>query len=154
MGREGQLIKELARAVPSAVGRRKAGRSSGARVSLGIGDDAAVVVPGRKADLVVTCDAFCDGIHFLVDRHPPDSVGYKSLARATSDIAAMGATPRFFLLTLAIPQRLTDQWLTRFLQGMRRAARQLGVVLIGGDTTQSSSVSVNITVLGEVPPGR
>ncbi len=154
MGREGQLIKELARAVPSAVGWRKAGRSSGARVSLGIGDDAAVVVPGRKADLVVTCDAFCDGIHFLADRHPPDSVGYKSLARATSDIAAMGAAPRFFLLALGLPQRFTHEWLSGFLRGTRRAAKQLGVVLIGGDTTRSPLVSISITVLGEVAPGQ
>lgn len=157
MGREDQLIKQLALAVPSMTGAHTAGRSRHTGVRLGIGDDAAVIVPGRNTDLVVTCDAFLEGVHFLADRHPPDSVGYKSLARATSDIAAMGAMPRLFLLTLALPQDRTGQWLTGtsgFLQGMRRAARQLGVRLIGGDTTQFPFVSISITVLGEVAPSR
>jgi thiamine-monophosphate kinase len=155
MGREDQLIKQLALAVPSATGsRRAARRSPRAGIRLGIGDDAAVIVPGRSADVVVTCDAFLEGVHFLADRHPPDSVGYKPLARATSDVAAMGATPRFFLLTLAMPQRLTNQWLKWFLQGMRRAARELGLTLIGGDTTRFPSVAISITVMGEVAPGR
>ncbi|MGC2330264.1 MAG: thiamine-phosphate kinase [Candidatus Acidiferrales bacterium] len=154
MGREDQLIKKLALAVPSEIGSRARRRLPRASVRLGIGDDAAVVVPGRKADLVMTCDAFLEGVHFLSDRHPPESVGYKSLGRAASDIAAMGATPRFFLLALALPQHLTGRWLGRLLGGMRRAARQLGVRLIGGDTTRFPSVSIGITVFGEVAPGR
>jgi thiamine-monophosphate kinase len=154
MGREDQLIKELALTVPSRIGARAAGLSPRAGVRLGIGDDAAVIVPGRRADLVVTCDAFLGGVHFLADRHPADSVGYKSLARATSDIAAMGATPRFFLLTLAPPQGRTGEWLRGFLGGMRRAARHLGVRLIGGDTTRYPSISISITVFGEIAAGR
>ena len=102
----------------------------------------------------MTCDAFLEGVHFLADRHPADSVGYKSLARAASDIAAMGATPRFFLLTLALPQSRTGEWLSGFLRGMRRAARELGVRLIGGDTTRYPSISISITVFGEVASGR
>lgn len=154
MGREDQLIKELALGVPSAAGRRERMRSSRPGVWLGIGDDAAVLVPRRDADLVVTCDAFLEGVHFLAARHPADAVGYKALARATSDIAAMGAAARFFLLTLAIPQRLTNDWLRGFLRGLRRAANDLGATLIGGDTTRSSSVAISITVLGEVAHGR
>jgi len=154
MGREDQLIKELALAVPSEVGAHVIGRSFRSRVRLGIGDDAAVVVPGRNTDFVVTCDAFLEGVHFLADRHPPDSVGYKSLARATSDIAAMGATPRFFLLALALPQDRTGKWLGGFLRGIGRAARELGVRLIGGDTTRFPSISIGITVFGEATPGR
>ena len=154
MGGEDQLIRKLALVVPSETGPRAVGHSRRASTRLGIGDDAAVIMPGRHADLIVTCDAFLAGVHFLVDRHPPDSVGYKSLARATSDVAAMGATPRYFLLTLALPQNMAGQWLSGFLRGMRRAARQLGLQLIGGDTTRSSSVSIGITVLGEIAPGR
>jgi thiamine-monophosphate kinase len=152
MGREDQLIKELALAVPSEVGTCKAGRSRRGEVRLGIGDDAAVVVPGRNTDLVVTCDTFLEDVHFLADRHPAESVGYKSLARATSDVAAMGASPRFFLLTLALPQGRTDKWLSGFSRGMRRAAQQLGVLLIGGDTTRYRSVAITITVFGEAAP--
>jgi thiamine-monophosphate kinase len=154
MGGEDQLIKELALGVPSRTGSLRGGRSPRAGVCLGIGDDAAVLVPSRNSELVVTCDAFLEGVHFLADRHPPESVGYKSLARATSDIAAMGATPRFFLLALALPPERTGRWLRGFLRGMRRAARQLGLQLIGGDTTRSPSVSIAITVLGEVVHGR
>jgi thiamine-monophosphate kinase len=101
----------------------------------------------------LTCDAFLEGVHFLARTHPPDSVGYKSLARATSDIAAMGATPRFFLLTLALPHKRTGRWLGEFLRGMGRAARSLGMRLIGGDTTKSAEVAISITVVGEVGAG-
>lgn len=65
----------------------------------------------------------------------------------------MGATPRFFLLTLAILARRTGTWLTDFLRGMTRAARAMNMVLIGGDTTKSDSVSVSITVIGEIARG-
>lgn len=154
MGREDQLIKELALGVPSATGTRRAPRQPRrAEVRLGIGDDAALIVPGRAADVIVTCDAFLEGVHFLIDRHPPDSVGYKALARATSDVAAMGGTPRFFLLTLAIPQALTGKWIRGFRGGVARASRELGLALIGGDTTRFASVAISITVFGQVAPG-
>src|SRR5271156_3256850 len=120
---------------------------------LGIGDDAAILAPGRNVEWVLSCDAFLDGVHFLAKSYPPDSVGYKSLVRAASDLAAMGAEPRLFLLTLALPARLTGAWLDRFLRGMGRAARLLGIRLAGGDTTKSATGSITITVLGEVARG-
>ncbi len=155
MGREDQLIKQLALAVPSATGSRTAARrSSRAGVSLGIGDDAAVIVPGRNADIIVTCDAFLERVHFLADRHPPDSVGYKSLARATSDLAAMGATPRFFLLTLALPQHLTGQWLRGFLRGHAPGGTRAWTDADRRRYDPVPSVAISITVMGEVAPGR
>ncbi len=147
MNAEDQLIKRISRSVPS-----QSGRASGG-LRLGIGDDAAVIRPVRGTELVLTCDAFLEGVHFLARTHPPDSVGYKSLARATSDIAAMGATPRFFLLTLALPHKRTGRWLDQFLRGMGRAARSLGMRLNGGDTTKSGEVTISITVVGEVDTG-
>ncbi len=148
MNGEDQLIKRISRSVPSQTGRASGG------LRLGIGDDAAVIRPVRGSELVLTCDAFLEGVHFLAGTHIPDSVGYKCLARATSDVAAMGATPRFFLLTLALPHKRTGRWLDEFLRGMGRAARWLGVRLIGGDTTKSAEVAISITVLGEVGLGR
>jgi len=152
MNAEDQLIKRIARGVPS-----QTGRGSGA-LRLGIGDDAAVIRPVRGTELVLTCDAFLEGVHFLAGTHPPDSIGYKSLARATSDLAAMGATPRFFLLTLALPRERTGRWLDEFLRGMGRAARWLGMRLVlrlmGGDTTKSAEVAISITVVGEVDSGQ
>jgi thiamine-monophosphate kinase len=124
------------------------------RLRLGIGDDAAIIAVSRRSDWVLSCDAFLEGVHFLTNVHPADSIGYKSLVRAASDLAAMGATPRLFLMTLALPSARTGAWLDQFLRGMGRAARMLGIRLAGGDTSQSVTISISITVLGETPPGR
>jgi thiamine-monophosphate kinase len=153
MEAEDQLIDRIAKALPFA-GPGRFGAALRSLVKLGIGDDAAILTPRAGSDWILTCDAFIEGVHFLRDLHPADSVGYKSLARATSDIAAMGGLPRAFLLTLALPEALTGLWLDRFLAGMKRAARILGVRLIGGDTTKSPQVFISITVLGEAPRGR
>src|SRR5258708_7174566 len=123
-------------------------------LGVGVGDDAAILRPASGAELLVTCDAFLEGVHFFAEAHPPDVVGYKALARAVSDIAAMGGAPRGFLLGLALPGLKTGRWLTGFLSGMQRAARQFGAVLAGGDTTRHARVLVQITVLGEVAVGK
>ncbi|MGD0403892.1 MAG: thiamine-phosphate kinase [Candidatus Acidiferrales bacterium] len=149
MDRESKLVAKIARAFPSHAGGRR-----DPTLRLGIGDDAAVIASRAHHDWVLSCDAFLEGVHFLAKTHPPDSVGYKSLVRATSDLAAMGANPRFFLLTLAIPAGRTGTWLDGFLRGMSRAARAMNMVLLGGDTTKSRTVSISITVLGEIPRGR
>jgi thiamine-monophosphate kinase len=127
-------------------------RSSGVR--LGIGDDAAVFRGSKGFDQILSCDWFLEGTHFLRDRHPPDAVGWKCLARALSDIAAMGGVPRCFLLSLALPASHTGRWLDGFLQGLRRAAKRLGCALAGGDTTQRADILINVTVVGEVRTGR
>jgi thiamine-monophosphate kinase len=149
MDRESKLVAKIARAFPSRAGGRR-----DAALRLGIGDDAAVIASRANHDWVLSCDAFIEGVHFLAKTHPPDSVGFKSLVRATSDLAAMGATPRFFLLSLAIPASRTGTWLNGFLRGMARAARAMNMVLLGGDTTKNSAVSISITVLGEITRGR
>src|SRR6267378_2081298 len=135
MDGEDQLVQRTGRAIPSL---------SGGTLRLGIGDDAALIAPTGRLEWVLSCDQFLEGVHFLADSHPPDSVGYKALARATSDIAAMAATPRLFLLTLALPSDKTGAWLNAFLRGMGRAARQMGLRLAGGDTTRSAKVSISI----------
>jgi thiamine-monophosphate kinase len=150
---EAKLIERIARAVPSIKGLGRSTRSNG-RVCLGIGDDAAVARPDGRTEWVLSCDAFLEGVHFFAARHPADSVGFKSLVRAASDLAAMGARPKSFLLTLALPSSRTGKWLDEFLQGMGRAARLLGVRLAGGDTTKNPTVSISITVVGEVGRGR
>ena len=146
---EAKLIARIKRAL-SASG----GRAGAPGLRMGIGDDAAILrLPGR-ADWVVSCDAFLEGVHFLAGVHPAESAGYKALARATSDLAAMGATPRFFLLSLALPAQRTGAWLDHLLVGMKRAARHLGLQLVGGDTSRYPLVVINITVLGEIERGR
>jgi len=152
LNQEGRLIERIAKAVPSVRGARH-GAQTQTGMRLGIGDDAAVLAAGRRDEWVLSCDALVDGIHFRAESYPPDSVGYKALARATSDLAAMGAEARFFLLTLALPSGFRGEWLDRFLRGMGRAAREFGMRLAGGDTTRSDRVSMSITVIGEVGRG-
>src|SRR5258708_24733036 len=134
-------------------GRELRSRTS-AVLRVGIGDDAAVVRPKEGVEWVLTTDAFLENVHFLRRLHPPEAVGYKALARATSDLAAMGARPRYFLLSLALPPSCTGKWFDRFLEGMSRAARTFGLVLAGGDTTKNPLAAINLTVIGEVPPGQ
>ncbi len=132
----------------------KPARLSAAGVHLGIGDDAALFKPRAGHQMILTCDWSLEGTHFLRDRHPADAVGWKSLARAVSDIAAMGGTPRCFLLSLALPSTHTRRWLTEFLGGLRRAARAFHCELAGGDTTRRNQILISITVVGEILPKR
>ena len=141
---EDQLIERVCRKFPSITDGLRAG----------IGDDAAVIRPAGRAEWVVTTDAFLENVHFLRRVHPPKAVGYKALARATSDLAAMGARSLYFLLTLALPLSCTKKWLDEFLDGMALAARRFGLILVGGDTTKYPSVVVSLTVIGEINPGR
>jgi thiamine-monophosphate kinase len=123
------------------------------QLARGIGDDAALFRPTPGHEIILTCDWFLEGTHFLVDRHPPDSVGWKCLARAVSDIAAMGGVPRCFLLSLAIPGTRTGNWMNGFLRGLNRAARIFHCPLAGGDTTERKQILINVTVIGEVRNG-
>lgn len=119
---------------------------------LGMGDDAALWRPRPGFETILTTDWFLEGSHFLRRQHPPDSVGWKCLARAVSDIAAMGGAPRCFLLSLALPGSLAESWLDGFLVGLRRAARSLDCPLAGGDTTRRDEILINVTVIGEARP--
>jgi thiamine-monophosphate kinase len=127
---------------------------SSSGLALAVGDDAAILRPRPGYETVLTCDWFLEGAHFLLDRHPADSIGWKCLARAMSDLAAMGARPRCFLLSLAVPAARAGNWLDRFLSGLGSAARRLGCPAAGGDTTRSDLVAINMTVVGECRRGR
>ncbi len=122
-------------------------------VPLGIGDDAALFAARPGCQTILTCDWFLEGTHFLRRKHPADAVGWKCLARAISDVAAMGGEPRCFLLSLALPQTHAGRWLDEFLRGLRRAALRLGCPLVGGDTTRRREILINVTVIGEVRRG-
>jgi thiamine-monophosphate kinase len=149
---EDKLIARLAQRISAGCGG--SGTAPRTEVRLGIGDDAAILRQSSKLEWVVSCDSSLEGVHFLHDSHPPESIGYKSLARAVSDLAAMGSRPRYFLLALALPAAKTGRWLDRFATGMAKAARELNIRLIGGDTSKNQNVMISITVLGEVAPGQ
>jgi thiamine-monophosphate kinase len=157
-GSENDVLERISRAfggTDSPKGSHGSRTQAGSRfLSLGIGDDAALVSATPGYEIVLTCDWFLEGTHFLRDKHPADAVGWKCLARAVSDIAAMGAVPRCFLLSLALPRELAGSWLDDFLGGLRWAAKRFGCSLAGGDTTERRKVLINVTVVGEVKRGR
>jgi thiamine-monophosphate kinase len=142
---ENSILQFIARAQarPATARARRSG------LHVGIGDDAALWQPRAGYEAILTCDWFLEGTHFLEDRHPPRSVGWKCLARAVSDIAAMGGEPRCFLLSLALPKSRTEKWLASFLEGLRDASYALNCPMAGGDTTQREQVLINVTVIGE-----
>jgi len=123
----------------------------------GIGDDAAVIRPRTGTEWVFSCDQFLENVHFLTAAHPPEAIGYKALARATSDLGAMGARPRFFLLSMSLPSARSGNWLDRMTRGISRAARRFGLTLAGGDTarspTSNPAVALNLMVIGEIARG-
>lgn len=153
-----KFAKHLAQAEAAIVERieRTAAQVETGRASLQVrlGDDAALWRPKSGYETILTCDWFLDGTHFLRDKHPADAVGWKCLARALSDVAAMGGAPRCFLLSLALPSTHKGFWLDQFLRGLGRAARRFDCVLAGGDTTRRRDILINVMVVGEVGTGK
>ncbi|MHB8269051.1 thiamine-phosphate kinase [Bradyrhizobium sp.] len=115
-------------------------------------DDAAIL--GSSADdLVVTTDAIVEGVHFLAD-DPPDTIARKALRVNLSDLAAKGATPAGFVLTLAL-RAPDDAWLTPFARGLGEDAAHFQCPLLGGDTVSTPGpLMISITAFGRVPPGK
>jgi len=145
--------KENEDALVARIARALAGTKPSA-LDCGLGDDAALWRPTPGRQLILTCDWFLEGSHFLRHKHPADAVGWKCLARATSDIAAMGGQPRCFLLSLALPGALAGRWLNQFLSGLKRASQALHCECAGGDTTWENKVLIGVTVIGEVRRAR
>jgi thiamine-monophosphate kinase len=128
--------------------------TAGRSLTLEMGDDAALFRPKVGFETILTCDWFLEGTHFLRAKHPPDSVGWKCLVRAISDVAAMGGVPRCFLFSLALPESHTGRWLDALLGGLRRASRKFACTLAGGDTTRRREILINVTIVGEVRDAR
>ena len=119
----------------------------------GLRDDAASLTPSAGHDLVLTTDAIVAGIHYFPD-DPSASIARKALGVNLSDLAAKGAAPRGFLLTLALPDDWTEDWLARFSEGLREASSAHRCPLLGGDTVRTSGpMTISVTALGEVPAG-
>ena len=120
--------------------------------AFGLIDDAAVL-KAQGEDIVVTTDAVVEGVHFLAD-DPPDSIARKALRVNLSDLAAKGATPAGFVLTLAL-RTADDAWLTPFAHGLGEDAVHFGCPLLGGDTVSTPGpLMISITAFGRVPAGR
>ena len=118
---------------------------------LSIGDDAAVVEVPQGFQQVVSMDTLISGVHFAADTSPAD-IAHKALAVNLSDLAAMAATPDWFLLSISLPQVDAD-WLRQFANGLKHTAERFALQLIGGDTCRGH-LSISIQIAGLVPAGR
>jgi len=120
--------------------------------ALDLTDDAAIL-KALGEDIVVTTDAIVEGVHFLPN-DPPDTVAQKALRVNLSDLAAKGATPAGFVLTLAL-RTVDEAWLTPFARGLEADAGRFGCPLLGGDTVSTPGpLMVSITAFGRVAPGK
>jgi len=129
-------------------------RSHGGRYDLGIGDDAARLRPRPGCDWITSTDAMVESVHFRWHTTDPASLGCKALAVNLSDLAAMGAEPRGFLLTWGLPSDAQPERLSGLLSGLLAESRRTKCPLLGGDTVRSSEWWISITVFGEAPRGR
>jgi thiamine-monophosphate kinase len=118
---------------------------------LGPGDDCALLAPSPGMALAITTDMLVAGVHFLPDTDP-QQLGWKTLAVNLSDLAAMGAKPRWVLLAGSLPEA-NEAWIAAFADGLFACAKRYGVDLVGGDTTRGP-LNLCLTALGEVPTGR
>jgi thiamine-monophosphate kinase len=118
---------------------------------LGVGDDAALLAITPGMELAVSTDMLVAGTHFLPDTDPR-KLGWKTLAVNLSDLAAMGALPRWATLSIALPAA-DEAWLAAFADGLFKCADEFGVELVGGDTTRGP-LSMSISILGEASPGQ
>ena len=123
----------------------------GPRVLCGIGDDTAVVRFNTGGSLLLTTDLLAEGIHFRRDTASFEDIGYKAAVANLSDIAAMGGTPQYMLVALAIPPNCTGTNIERLYKGLMEACRPYGVELVGGDTSASAQgLFIAITLTGHV----
>jgi thiamine-monophosphate kinase len=121
---------------------------------IGIGDDAAVVDLPDGFSTVVCSDLLAENTHFRRSTHPPDSVGFKAIAVNVSDIGAMGGTPAYCLVSLALPAGLEASWFDGFADGVRKACSAFKVSLIGGDTSEAECIFVDVCVIGQIRPNK
>jgi len=121
--------------------------------ALGLSDDAAFIKPPSGCDLVLKTDAIVGGVHFFAE-DAADMIARKALRVNLSDLAAKGARPLGFLISLALPKDIGEDWLTSFARGLRADAETYGCPLFGGDTDRTPGpITVAVSMFGSVPEG-
>lgn len=123
-------------------------------IRIGVGDDAAVIVPSPGMELLFTADALVEGAHFKSGLISPFQLGRKAATVNISDIAAMGGVPKYLLATVAVPASQADAWIQEFSNGMESLAGEFGVTIVGGDLSHSPhGIFLSLTLVGEVEAG-
>ena len=118
-----------------------------------VGDDAAVVEPGEH-HAILTADMLVEGVHFRRDAISAHDLGRKALTVNVSDVAAMGGSPRYGLASVGLPPSVESPWIVELYGGMREAADDYGMTVVGGDTNRAGGLVVSVAVYGEVAKGR
>ncbi|VAX17268.1 Thiamine-monophosphate kinase [hydrothermal vent metagenome] len=119
----------------------------------GIGDDCAVIAPTLGCEVVVTTDTLVEGVHFRCDLSPARLIGEKSAAVNLSDVAAMGAKPKFCFLSLTLTNKIDGRWVASYLAGFEKTVKKHGVALAGGNVAMAGrDLSFTVTLMGEVKP--
>ena len=145
---------EQSAALPAEFRRIACLRRLAAPGALDLLDDAAVFTPPAGRQLVVSADTIVEGVHFLPD-DPVETLGRKLLRVNLSDMAAMGASPLHYLLTVSVPHTTGDAWFAAFASGLARDQAAFGVSLLGGDTTSTPGpITLSATIIGQVAPGQ
>lgn len=122
-------------------------------VVVAVGDDAAVVEPGRHHG-VLTADMLVEGVHFELGATSPHDLGFKAVSVNVSDVAAMGGSPRYGLVCLGLSESIETAWVIELYGGMRAAADEYAMAIVGGDTSRADRAVISVTVYGEVAEGR
>lgn len=138
MWNEFQLIDRL----------RKNNLSSLSSALLSIGDDGAVIAP-PKNNLIFTCDTQVEGVHFKRNYMTPQQIGERAVAVAISDLAAMGAVPRFLLTTLFLPPKLQRTYVYNLSKGLTKASKNHNAQIVGGNITKSPVLAIDVFAVGE-----
>jgi thiamine-monophosphate kinase len=120
----------------------------------GIGDDCAICRPRAGEDLLFTTDLFIEDVHFHRRDHDARALGRRALARSLSDIAAMGGTPRFCLVSLALPPWADEKWFAGFYRGLKGLAADTGTLVAGGDLSHAPQLVCDVMVCGSVATGK
>lgn len=118
--------------------------------SQGIGDDCAVIPLGNGSSLVVTTDMLVEDVHFIQQQISAENLGHKALAVNLSDVAAMGARPVGSFLSIGLPKHLDEKWRSSFIDGYKKLSVLYQVPLLGGDTTLSEKLVINVTAIGRI----
>jgi thiamine-monophosphate kinase len=122
-------------------------------VAVSVGDDAAVVDPGKQ-DLLLTSDMLIEAVHFDLATVSAHDLGHKSITVSVSDVAAMGGSPRYGLLSLALPRSVETAWVMELYGGVRQAADEYGMAVVGGDTSRAAAHMLSVAVVGTVRRGK
>ncbi|MGC1334115.1 MAG: thiamine-phosphate kinase, partial [Candidatus Cybelea sp.] len=124
------------------------------RVIIGIGDDAALWQPSRSHRSVISTDMLVEGVHFRRETMSLEDAGWRAMAAALSDLAAMGARPVLATVALGVPAANADAQIVELYQGIAAAARRFEITIAGGDLSRSDLVTISVTVVGEISNSR